>query len=140
MAKSKKVYTITPTQKRQKKYMSAVWDFAVDGGAAETTPKLTSVLPKGAVIVDHVIETLSVMSASGTPTLVIKVGPTEITDTPLGWNYYNSPLEVAMPATDTGKMANAGAISWKFSGTVTGGKMAVTVGYFEAGDYLGLYN
>ena len=140
MSKAKKVYRITPTQNRQKKYMTAVWDFAVDGGAAETTPRLTSILPKGAVIVDHVVETLKTMSASGTPTLIVKVGPTEITDSALAWSNFNTALEVAMPATDTGKMVNAGAISWKFSADVTGGKMAVTVGYFEAGDYLGLYN
>ena len=130
-------FKITPTTKRQKKYMSAVWDFDTDGGTS-VVPFTTSVLPKGAVIVDHVIETVKATGSTGTPTLKIKLGSTEITTSGLAYGNYNGPGDCSMPATTNVKILQPEIINFLFSSAVTSGRIAVTIGYFDAGDYVNL--
>ena len=137
--KTVKHYEIVPTTRRQKKYMSAVWTYAEDGGAVAVTPNITSVLPKGAVIIDHVIENIALVTvATGTPNLKIKLGSTEITTSAVGWSDFSGVSDVEIPATTNVKLTDAAVINLLFSGTVTGGGLAVTVGYFDPGNYINL--
>jgi len=128
----------TPTVNRQKKYMSAIFDVGIDGVTTTVTPRTNSVLPKGAIIIDHVIENITTMSSTGTPTLKIKLGSDDVTTSATVYTTYNGLNNVVMPTTTVRKITDAQNISLLFSSAVTGGALVITIGYFEAGDHIGL--
>lgn len=132
-------YKIIPDSDRVMKYVTAVWDAVEDGIAAEVTPiKGGVVLPKGAIIVDHTLETIeaaSVVSLSPQPTLAIKVGGTQITTTPLNLLDWYQTVDVNILPTTNGKvMASDRAVKFAFanSSNFTGGRLAVTIGYLDS--------
>lgn len=133
-------FKITPVVNRQKQYKSAVWDFFVDGGAAAVTPKTTTSLPLGAIIVDLTIENVRTAISGGTPTLKIKVGSSEISSA-AAWSDYKvlnsafNPTPIPQKITSDDRIIN-----FLFSGTTTAGSVAVTIGYFLPADYMYLDN
>jgi len=132
-------FKITPTSHREKKYMSAIWKFDTDGGTAAVTPSITSILPKGAVIVEHFVENLSTVSSTATPSLTVKVGSAVISDTAVSWGDYRLANSAYAIATDSQKITlDNRTINFLFSADLTGGGIAVTIGYFDPGDYINL--
>tara|TARA_Y100000004_G_scaffold158460_1_gene184748 strand:- start:91 stop:495 length:405 start_codon:yes stop_codon:yes gene_type:complete len=132
-------FKITPTTHREKKYMSAIWKFDADGGTAAVTPSITSILPKGAVIVEHFVENISQVTSAVTPTLTVKVGSAVISDTAVPWGSYRVANSAYVIDTDTQKITlDDRTINFLFSADLTGGSIAVTIGYFDPGDYINL--
>jgi|TARA_R100000084_G_C4574694_1_gene110918 hypothetical protein len=128
------------TVDRQKKYVSALYDFGADGvSASEIIPKTNSVLPKGSVIIDVLVENvIPVTVSSGTPTLTVKLGSTSIASA-VDYADYSSNMDCIMPTTTVQKIANAENIGLLFSTqTITKGAVAVTIGYFDSADYQNL--
>ena len=134
-------FKITPVVDRQKQYASAVWDFFVDGGTTAITPKTTTSLPLGAIIVDHTIENVRTVTSTGTPTLKIKIGSNEITTSAAAYNDYRLTNLALNPTTSMQKITDDDrVINFLFSGTTTAGSVAVTIGYFLPADYMDLDN
>jgi hypothetical protein len=127
------------TVDRQKKYVSAIYNFNIDGSSAtEIIPKVNSVLPKGSVIIDVLTETIQPVTSSGTPTLKIQLGGVDISAS-MAYNTYNAAGENNLPTPTTQKIPAAANIGLLFSSdTITAGAIAITVGYFDSADYQNL--
>jgi len=133
-------FKITPVVDRQKQYASAVWDFFVDGGTTAVTPKTTTSLPLGAIIVDLTIENVRTVFSGGTPTLKIKVGSNEIAAATV-WNDYKTLNNAVNPTPTPKKITDDNrVINFLFSDTTTAGSVAATIGYFLPADYMDLDN
>ncbi len=125
------------TVNRQKKYVSAIYDFGADGASAsQIIPKTNSVLPKGSVIIDVLVENIiPVTVSSGTPTLTVQLGASSIAAATTFSNY-NGSGDCSMPSTTVQKIASAENIGLLFStGTITKGAVAVNIGYFDSANY-----
>ena len=131
-------YKIIPDSDRVMKYVTSVWDFTEDGiSDGDITPsKGGIVLPKGAIIVDHTLETIIAPGVSGAPltTVAIKVGPT----TPLAVTSWDNIADVNIMPTTNGKvMIDDRAVRFTFANsgnlnTTSGVRLAVTIGYLDS--------
>ena len=111
-----------------KHYASAVYDFAVDGGATSTiTPSQTTVIPDNAIITEVCVETLTTNVGSGN-TMTINAGGVDITGAmTIGNRSTTVPYTTVTPK----KATSAAAIKCTLATAVlTAGKCVITVGYF----------
>tara|TARA_R110001592_G_scaffold3263_2_gene18242 strand:+ start:976 stop:1347 length:372 start_codon:yes stop_codon:yes gene_type:complete len=111
-----------------KHYASAVYDFAVDGGATATiTPAQTTVIPDNAVIVEVCVETLTANVGSGN-TMTVNAGGVDIT---AAMSIANRSVTVPFTTVAAKKATSAAAIKCTLAtATLTAGKCVITVGYF----------
>ena len=63
-----------------KRFVSAEYDFALDGGTAGSiTPKMTSFVPGGAIITDCVLHVKTAVTSGGSGTLKVVAGGRDVT-------------------------------------------------------------
>ena len=63
-----------------KRFVSAEYDFALDGGATGSiTPKITSFVPGGAIITDCILHVKDAVTSGGSATVKIVAGGRDLT-------------------------------------------------------------
>tara|TARA_R100001015_G_C4529325_1_gene96174 strand:+ start:245 stop:619 length:375 start_codon:yes stop_codon:yes gene_type:complete len=112
-----------------KHYASAVYDFAVDGGATSTiTPSQTTVIPDNAIITEVCVETLTANTSGGSSTMTINAGGVDIT---AAMSIADRSVTVPYITVAPKKATSAAAIKCTIAtATLTAGKCVITVGYF----------
>tara|TARA_R100001463_G_scaffold19495_3_gene47915 strand:- start:165 stop:548 length:384 start_codon:yes stop_codon:yes gene_type:complete len=115
-----------------KHYASAVYDFAVDGGAINTLyPSQTTVIPANAIMVDVTIETLTTHASSGSNTLKVIACGKELTGSiALADRQAGDVYTTILPKRGHTTEREIGVIIG--AATLTAGKSIITVGYYTS--------
>lgn len=116
--------------KNTKKIAEALYDFAVDGGAAGTiTPKSNAIVPKGAIITKAWTEGASLAKTSS-GTFALAVGGVTIKSATAIDSADFTGLDIQLAATTLNKTTSSGRITVTIAGgTCTAGTLKIFVEY-----------
>ena len=119
-----------------KRFVSAEYDFALDGGAqGSITPKMTSFVPGGSIITDCVLHVKDAVTSGGSATVKIVAGGRDLTaaigKATLVKNYVSN--EAFASSATAVKASEAGAEIKITVGTadLTAGIIKITIGYLD---------
>ena len=117
-----------------KRFVSAEYDFALDGGTAGSiTPKMTSIVPGGSIITDCVLHVKTAVTSGGSGTLKVVAGGRDVTAAIAKGTLVKNYVAQSIVSPSAVKATEAGAEIKVTVGTadLTAGVVKINIGYIS---------